>query len=87
MSNYINVGARFSDGSHVPTKKALRDRMKSDPSAVTFYPTSRFGSQRDIRGDEIPSDGSVLSVVGPNPENDRRWYASVEKTARGVRVS
>ncbi len=87
MSNYINVGARLkSDQSHVPTKKALKDLLAKTPGEVVFYPTAMFGSQSLIPGNELPTDGSKLQVVGPDPEKSRKWYATVERTAKGVKV-
>jgi hypothetical protein len=86
MADHINVGARNADGSNVPTKKALGEAIKKNPQTITFYPTSQFGSQSLIRGDEVPA-GTILNVVGPDPAKSRKWYASVEKTGKGVKVS
>jgi hypothetical protein len=57
------------------------------PDKVTFDGTSLTGG-----GDCPQTPGEIpasvkLSVTGPDPYTTRNWYATVEKTARGVRVS
>lgn len=86
MADYINVGAKNAAGDRIPTKKALMEALKKSPAEVVFDPTSMFGRQQDIRGDEIP-ENSVLSVVGPDPEKNRRWFASVSSDGRNIKVT
>lgn len=83
-SDHINVGAKV-DNVHVPTKKALRDVMNSNPASVEFYPTSMFGAQKPIKGNELP-DNTILQVCGPDPQTSRKWWASVKKGANGAKV-
>jgi hypothetical protein len=73
---YLNVGALIND-KNAPTKKALREAMKSEPERVTFYATSMFDAgTEDFAGNDLPA-GVSLSVVGPDPERSRKWYATV----------
>lgn len=95
---YINVGAKFDDGSgagpvRVRSKKTLKDALKGHAGDVVFDNTAMTlgngehlgGGQAEYRGDEVP-EGVSLSVVGPDPYTDRRWYATVQRTATGVTV-
>lgn len=75
--SYINVGALYED-NNVPTKKALREAMKTHPEKVLFYGTSMFNEGATFRGNRIPHEVK-LSVVGPDPFNNRKWYATVSE--------
>lgn len=81
--SFVNVGALVS-GQNATTKKALREALASDPASVTFYATA-MAEVEQIKGDELPerlADGDKLTVVGPDPYHDRRWYAQVELNAK-----
>ena len=85
--SYLNTGAMVTEsGLRVASKKRLKEMIKADPRSVTFDPTSMFDNQAHFDGASIPA-GVTLSVVGPDPQRDRRWYATVEVTSKGVRVS
>lgn len=84
---YINVGA-YVEGSRPRTKKALREALATTPETVTFDQTSMFDSLYPVRinGTEVPA-GVTLTVFGPDPYRDRKWYASVTVDGTGkVRV-
>jgi hypothetical protein len=81
---YVNVGARLR-GVRITTKKALREALANDPSAVEFDRTDG-GLGRYVSGDAVPS-GIALSVCGPDPYHDRRWYATVVSSTDKVIVS
>lgn len=85
---WINVGAiNVATGERFKTKKALNEALVTDPSCIRFDKTSIFGPPRDeIYCDEI-RDGEKLSVVGPDPYSDRRWYASVSKQGNRLKMS
>lgn len=80
--SYINVGAWTRDGSRPQSKKALKDALKADPTAIRFEGTSMLGPAFEGTAEEIPA-GATLSVVGPDPFTSRRWYATVTRTANG----
>lgn len=84
--SFINVGAR--EGLvrlNVPTKKRLKELVAANDSSLTFYGTSPFtpfnGTLADL------DEGVTLSVVGPDPERDRRWYASVKRVNGKIKVT
>jgi hypothetical protein len=77
---YANVGVQ---SPHNASKKAMKEAIKADPSKVYFYTTSMFPPQWNGSAAELPDD-LVLSVVGPDPERKRSWYASVEKRKDGT---
>jgi hypothetical protein len=80
--SYINVGAWTRDGSRPQSKKAMKDALKADPTAIRFEGTAIHGPAFEGTADEIPI-GVSLSVVGPDPFTSRRWYATVTRTATG----
>jgi hypothetical protein len=75
---YINVGVYG-----LKTKTALKGAIKNAPENVQFYGTANgfCGTVHDV------PEGTTLCVVGPDPYNDRRWYANVKRTAKGWAVS
>jgi hypothetical protein len=85
--SFINVGASVR-GAPPATKKALREALRDRPHSVQFWATSpysrSFGTQC---GDELELGSRVLRVVGPDPYNDRRWYATVQLRAGKVALS
>lgn len=85
---HINGGVRAAGSNNpIETKTRLKEALKHAPSAVFFYPTARdFGEQYTGTLDHMP-EHVTLDVVGPNPYNDRRWYASVTRTEKGFKVT
>jgi hypothetical protein len=84
---YINTGA-YIGTARAASKAALIRAMRADPTGVRFDRTAAVLDEggAELSGAEIPA-GVRLSVVGPDPYNNRKWYATVELTARGVRVT
>lgn len=86
--SFINVGARDrATNAAVPTKAALKRALSQDSESVVFYSTSDMGAQHQGTVASLaPTD--TLSVCGPNPYSNRRWYASVTRSADGkIKVS
>lgn len=83
--SHINVGA-YIDGKRCPTKKALKDALKSAPDTVTFDGTSPMGPQFTGPASAAP-EGDTLSVCGPDPYTSRKWFASVKRTGDGYKVA
>lgn len=83
----LNVGAQYvgEDGRKhwLPSKRSLRLALTLQPDRVEFVQTSPFtqGFGQTFRADDARlREGDLpveLSVVGPNPWLDRRWYATV----------
>lgn len=83
---YVNVGAKDTrDGTNIPSKKALKTLIATTPANVTLYNTSGFNGQSGRTGDNLDI-GVKYTVVGPNPYTNRKWYATVERTEKGVTV-
>lgn len=80
---YINVGAK-SDIYDVRSKAALKQLVKDNDRGLTFYGTSDFSPFNGGIAD-IP-EGVKLTVTGPNPYTDRKWYATVTKTGGKITV-
>lgn len=78
--SYINVGV-FINGERPPSKKALREALKDAPETVVFDQTALIRNEFSgvyITLDLVPTD-TTLTVVGPDPYRNRRWYASVTR--------
>jgi hypothetical protein len=83
---YVNVGARYNvDKTEIPTKAALKRAIKENPASVLFEGTSEFHPFYGTT-DKL-DEHAKYSVTGPNPYTNRKWYATVEKTAKGIKVS
>lgn len=79
---YVNVGVQYdSYGKDIPTKRALKEAIAANPASVYMYGTS------DITPFSGSADKAVVgvkySVTGPNPYNNRKWYATIEKGQNG----
>lgn len=84
---FTNVGAMYkSDMKDIPTKTALKRAFVEDPANVILYDTSEMSDKKSRTGTNL-DNGVKYSVVGPNPYTSRKWYATVEKTAKGIKVS
>lgn len=83
--SFINVGASDAQGERIPTKAALKRALKEDPASVTFDRTAVVGPDKGagpIKGDDLPANDK-LTVVGPDPYTNRRWYATVYLNTHG----
>ena len=76
---FYNCGASI-DGQRVKSKKQLRELLAENPAKVWFDGTAMIKDVRGYSGDQIP-EGITLSVVLPDPYNDRRYYGNVENKA------
>lgn len=90
MSEWHNTGAKHdSDSSDIPTKKALKALIASDPAEVRIYSTDAFGPnyRKEWNSDNLVV-GDKYTVTGPNPYTSRKWYATIEKLPNGtIKVS
>lgn len=90
MTTFVNVGA-YSDNARVQSKKALKELVKSNPELLRFDQTSplaRNSFNYTITLDELLANPSYeLSVVGPDPFENRKWYANIKVVAGQIKVS
>ena len=64
----------YVNGNPPATKKALRDAILNAPNTVDLFDTSFINNRGHIPISEMnPSD----VIVGPNCENNRKWYANI----------
>jgi hypothetical protein len=61
----------------VKTKKALKEAVAQQLPNLWFENLNFGGFTQDVRMTEFPHNIRV-DVVGPDPERDRRWYATVK---------
>lgn len=71
-----NLHARTADGKNFPTKKSLKEAIAAG-AAVTFTDTSLFSDRGTFTADQVVPAYDV--IVGPDPERNRKWYASITK--------
>lgn len=73
MTSFVNVGA-----TGYQTKKALREAVAANPAEVEVYSTSFLGTRFDgFVSNLVETPHLKLSVCGPDPELDRKWYATI----------
>lgn len=82
MTRWINAGAKHSTGVRVKTKAELKRTLKATPSAVIFDTTGNFPNAEELiiasdLGNRPHAADEAWQVVGPDPYDDRRWYATV----------
>jgi len=81
--SYVNVGALDISGDlDFPTKSALKELFRTHPELVVLYTTSALEPTKEYKSHELVI-GVKYSVTGPNPYNNRKWYATVEKLPSG----
>lgn len=87
--SYIDAGALDISldtiETDIPTKKALKEKFRDNPNKVLLYTTSELSPQKHFTSDMLVI-GEKYSVVGPNPYTSRKWYATVERTEKGITV-
>jgi hypothetical protein len=91
---YVNVGAMTNEGTRLLTKAALKAAVREKGNVV-------FDQTAMVHADFLPgfielddllslaehSTDWELSVVGPDPYQNRRWYANVKVKNGEVKVS
>lgn len=70
MSDYHNSGQVGAT-----TKKALKEAVRDRPETVRLYGTSMFDEFGPTAVTELQA--GHYSVVGPEPQTSRKWYATV----------
>lgn len=81
----IQGGVRI--GGKNPTSKAAIRRALGSGVPVTFYSTGFGGALFNGPLTELPAE-HTLTVVGPDPYRDRKFYGTVTRTADGkIKVS
>jgi hypothetical protein len=86
MTEWQNVGVRDNlTGRDIPTKSELKRQIGQKAATVTFYSTDAFGANAEKLwfGDSL-TIGVKYSVAGPNPYTSRKWFATVERSAKGT---
>lgn len=74
---YINCGVLDAvTRERITRKKRLKELAASVPAQLLFDPTSIYDQQCLIRGGSV-LPGIILSVCGPDPYTNRRWWAQV----------
>jgi hypothetical protein len=84
---YIDCGALdAATMKRITRKKRLKELAAREPAQLLFDPTSIYHKEGPIRGDAIPPD-VTLSVCGPDPYTNRRWWAQVTLVDGKLRVT
>lgn len=70
-----NLYAVDNMGTEFKTKAALRRFIAEHPDDVLFTDTSAFDNRGSWHG--ISNWRATDVIVGPNPWNNRKWYANI----------
>lgn len=69
----------FVGGMRAPSKKALREAINSNPSNVRIEATAIFpGAEYGGPITSMP-EGKMITLVGPCPSTNRKWYANLTR--------
>ena len=74
----------FVAGGRPKYKKDLKSAVAERPERVALEATSWFGNE--YGGPILSAPDGTYVVVGPNPHNSRRWYASITKVGDKITV-
>lgn len=96
--SYINVGAFIRDGGgdvRPRSKKALATALKDTPSTVSFDITSPLGPNPDYFHRGLVNaaglakllNGDKLTVCGPDPFENRKWFGTIEAIRDSLKFS
>jgi hypothetical protein len=86
---FTEVMATDRAGGLFASKAAMKRAHAENPASVRFESVSPMGPQFDgtVESPADLPDGLKLTVVGPNPFTDRRWYGTVEVKNGKVKIS
>ena len=60
------------------TKKLFKNGVEAEPERVILYPTSLFTPFDDAPVTDL--EEGLYTVVGPEPQTSRKWYATLKIT-------
>lgn len=71
-------------GDHLDTKAELKELVEDQPHRLEFYCTSQFPPTAGVTFmvSEL-KEGQLLTIVGPDPRHERKWYANIKRTPTG----
>lgn len=78
---FIEVRATDYAGGLFKSKAAMKRAIAENPSRVRFTSVASLGPRWTGSAAEFLTDGPAgtkLTVVGPDPYTDRKWYGTVE---------
>lgn len=75
MPRFIECQALVND-QPARYKKTLKEAVAQEPQSVWFQSVGGLFDHFSGGLEDIPR-GTVLTIVGPDPWRDRRWYATV----------
>jgi hypothetical protein len=78
---FIEVKATDYAGRSFPSKAAMKRAIVADPNRVRFTSVATLGPTWTGSATDFLTDGPAgvkLTVVGPDPYTDRKWYGTVE---------
>lgn len=87
---FIEVRATDYAGALFKSKAAMKRAIADDPAKVMFTSVATLGPSWCGTAAEFLADGPAntkLTVVGPDPYTDRRWYGTIEVKAGQLKAS
>lgn len=82
--NFFQGGVTLEGGTDavIKTKKALKEAVAADPERVRFRDTSHPPMRSSFPVNTL-EEGSCLTIVGPDPATNRKWYANIMRDSSG----
>lgn len=76
----------YIEGHHPTSKKAIKETLAGPyPSLVSVECTSMFGGfNGPVSGMAV---GQKITFVGPDPYHARKFYGTIERTAKGFKLT
>jgi hypothetical protein len=75
----------FVEGKRPKSKKAIREAVAAG-TYVQAEATSWHGDEYDGPVADMAMNSTIV-FCGPNPHNDRRFYGTITRTAKGIKVT
>lgn len=79
-------GLFVNGGLRPQSKKQVKELVATRPELVYVESTSMFGNEYDGPAVDLPA-GTKVFFVGPDPYTKRSFYGTLERTAKGLKVS
>jgi hypothetical protein len=90
IHRYAEFGVRIF-GRPAPSKAAIKRALKDSPDAIIWQEIGTVGngwSERAFSTADLLAEGfSTITLVGPDPYRDRRWYGSLTPSKGTVKVA
>jgi hypothetical protein len=82
----VNMDGIFIARKRPQSKKAVKDAVRDIPELVRIENTSLHSGGYDGPVSELPLNKPV-HFVGPDPYSNRKFYGTIRRTEKGIKVT